>query len=288
MFNNSTEEFSMSRKKLLLSLAFLPFMACNEDSPVSQSRPGAGSDSIPHLTASQIRENRAMMMTASDSVATPTDSSRLDDGVGFPLNLGGRKSLGKVAGETDPYIIIYAAINYGGKAYVIDGSSGGGGRDYNHLGYADRANGGWNDQISSIKFYNNAQAYFCNESNWGGTCKLLNSNIADLRTVAFNDVISSIRWPDTNPNTTSGVRIFAAKDYGGGGMLLQYPFDYNILPNGFNDVVSSYQVSAPMNPTFWTAAEWWVESGGSSFSSYESNVPFVGYAWNDVFSSMSW
>ena len=82
-------------------------------------------------------------------------------------------------------VTVYQHINFGGSSLSV----GAGDVTIGDL----QSSGVRNDRISSIRVSAGYEVLACQHSQLGGRCELFTSDITDLRTISFNDTISSLR-----------------------------------------------------------------------------------------------
>ena len=98
---------------------------------------------------------------------------------GFSISIGDDDSFpGPIIG--DGRVCFYEHINYGGDRFCM------------LAGQSRRSLGDWNDEISSIRVYDDAEALVCQHTNFQGRCAVIDRSVRNLSFFG-NDIISSIR-----------------------------------------------------------------------------------------------
>ena len=86
-------------------------------------------------------------------------------------------------------VTVYQNVNFNGRTLnVVEGD----------VSIQDLRNSVGNDTISSIRIEPGYEVFACRDSNFRGRCEIFTSSQTDLRTISFNDVISSLRVVKTN------------------------------------------------------------------------------------------
>lgn len=228
----------------------------------------------------------ALTISESDTATALVDSGKSE------IIEGNIDVLRKIS-ASDPCIIVCSNLNYQGQCYYIPK-----GRDYNDLRYLNQTSyKNFNDIITSIEVRDGAEAWVCMDANWTGNCHPITTSVPDLRvykengiTLNINDRITSIKWQ----NWSNGhVRVWEHPNYSGNYLDMYYPFDYNMIPSGLNDKISSYinyLPSAPPRgfPYFYQDPEGTSRIYPIGYVNFSNEDPIVSSSWNDQFSSMYW
>lgn len=77
-------------------------------------------------------------------------------------------------------VCFYEHVNYGGDRFCL------------RPGQSRRTLGEWNDEISSIRVFGNAEAQVCEHTNFRGRCAIIDRSVRNLG-YRGNDIISSVR-----------------------------------------------------------------------------------------------
>lgn len=122
-----------------------------------------------YLTNDYVRPGITVRPDVSIQLSIPGFSISVGDGDFFPGPIvgGGR-------------VCFYEHINYGGDRFCMSS------------GQSRRSLGDWNDEISSIRVYDDAEALVCQHTNYQGRCALIDRSVRNLGSFG-NDIISSIR-----------------------------------------------------------------------------------------------
>ena len=82
--------------------------------------------------------------------------------------------------DTRSRVCFYEHVNYGGDRFCL------------RPGQSQRTLGAWNDEISSLRVFGDAEALVCQNNNYRGRCAIIDRSVRNLGSRG-NDVISSIR-----------------------------------------------------------------------------------------------
>jgi Peptidase inhibitor family I36/Domain of unknown function (DUF4214) len=100
-------------------------------------------------------------------------------------------------------ICFYEDINYGGRYFCSPvGAS------------TSRVSSGNNDEISSIRIFGDAVATVYRDPNFRGQARVIDSNVSDLRSLGFNDRISSYQVDSARGNWSRDARRSPNVPYG--------------------------------------------------------------------------
>jgi len=92
-------------------------------------------------------------------------------------------------------VCFYEDINYGGRYFCSEmGTS------------APQVSSGNNDEISSIRLFGDAAVTVYRDRNFRGQSRVIDSNLSDLRSLGFNDRISSYQVDTSRVNSSRGAR----------------------------------------------------------------------------------
>ncbi len=122
-----------------------------------------------YLTDDYVRPGISVRPDVSVQLSIPGFSISIGDGGFFP---------GPIVG--DGRVCFYEHINYGGSRFCMT------------AGQSRRSLGDWNDEISSIRVYDDAEALVCQHTNYQGRCAVIDRSVRNLGSFG-NDIISSIR-----------------------------------------------------------------------------------------------
>ena len=122
-----------------------------------------------YLTGDYIRPGISVQPDVNIQFSIPGFSISIGEGGFFP---------GPVLG--DGRVCFYEHVNFGGDRFCMV------------PGQNRRSLGDWNDEISSIRVYGDAEALVCQRTNYQGRCAIVDRSVRNLGS-SGNDIISSIR-----------------------------------------------------------------------------------------------
>jgi hypothetical protein len=110
-----------------------------------------------------------------------------------------------------------------------------------------------NDKISSIRVSRGDSWEVCQDINYANRCQIITRDISDLRSIGWNDRISSLRrvgggrsgrgrppfFPQ--PNYPGGIMVFTDRDFRGESVSFRDDAP-DLLPYGLNDKISSIRI----------------------------------------------
>lgn len=182
--------------------------------------------------------------------------------------------------SSEDYAILWENTGYTGRSLRINPNE-----DYNDLRYTN--NGSYNDIISSVQIFGNATIYLYRDINFTGGGIVVSSSTSDLTPLfGFNDYTSSLVWANHPPKAPDyGIEFCKNQNLSGGCIPIQFPLDLNMMPSGWNDIISSASLINGLTNTgtLYANSNW----TGASFSITGSH-PFVGSSFNDQASSFKW
>lgn len=100
-------------------------------------------------------------------------------------------------------VCFYEDINYGGRYFCSPAGES-----------TSRVSSGNNDEISSIRIFGNAVATVYRDPNFRGQSRLIDSSVSDLRSLGFNDRISSYEVDSGRGNWSRDARRYPNDPYG--------------------------------------------------------------------------
>lgn len=114
---------------------------------------------------------------------------------------------------------------------------------------------GINDRVESIQIPDGEAWEVCQDVDYGNQCQLLESSVADLRSMGWGGRISSLRRVSGGgyarnrryggavgtSGVINGAVVFTDPNFGGQAMTLRGPVP-NLVPSGMNDKISSIQI----------------------------------------------
>ena len=121
--------------------------------------------------------------------------------------------------------IVYEHTDYKGSSFLISGEE----KDFRSINF--------NDKVSSIVVHSGVWLFYEHTEYKGKVMVLYPGSYPDIRSMGFNDIISSCRSLAGNGSTPQ-LYLFAGKNYGGR-MVSFTRSDPNLVDNGFNDATSS-------------------------------------------------